>query len=166
MPETGAGIAASVVHDHRQGIAARLLGERGGRPGMTASVRAVLRDHAACRLTGVPDEDIPVACTVDDDGFHSFTAAMPCTEPRCVAHERDQRWLDRLNDRLGPALHSSLPGGDALVDALAEFEGSHFWAARDPGSEDAERAARWHPELVRLAAERFPDLPAPARETP
>ncbi|MFK0213280.1 MULTISPECIES: hypothetical protein [unclassified Streptomyces] len=82
---------------------------------MTASVRAVLRDHAVSRLVGVPDEQIPVACTVDSSGFHLFTAAVPCADPRCVAVERD-READP-----GDAVTHALAKPDARPDKVQQW---------------------------------------------
>ncbi|MFJ8697353.1 hypothetical protein [Streptomyces roseolilacinus] len=120
------------------------------------------RSGAVCGLVGMEDDAIAVEYTVNDTGFHSYRAAVPCTAPACVAYERDRQWVYALHARLDAAGSRDLVD-DRLERVFYEFEDSYFWAAREMDRERTERTARLRAELVRLAAARFPDLPAPAQ---
>ncbi|WP_438297826.1 hypothetical protein [Streptomyces sp. HUAS TT7] len=149
-----------IEHVHQEGITADLLAARGGFRGMEDDVRRCLREDAPCGLTGTADASITVTYTVRaEDGFHEYRGAAWCAEPGCVAFERENAWVQALHRLLDTDPGRDLSWSDPLDHAFAQFEGVYWWAARHPTPERLERAAHWRPELARLVAERFPDLP-------
>jgi hypothetical protein len=150
-----------ITHDVEEGIAAHLLVARGGHAGMEDDVRGELRKSVPCGLATVSDEEVVVHRTAGEDGFLTYRASVPCAEPGCVTFERENQWVLALHRRLDDAGERDMVH-DPLERAFSEFEGVYWWAARHPTSERLEHVARWRPELARLAAARFPDLPAPA----
>lgn len=154
--------AGTIVHETEEGLTGDLLGRRGGDAGMAADLRQELRADTPCHLAGLDDAEITVHHTVDERGFHTFRVSTPCTQPGCVVLDRERRWVSELHQRLDAAAggYARRRMDDPLERVFSEFEGVYVWAACEPTEERLKRAAYWRSELTRLAAARFPDLPA------
>lgn len=150
---------APIAHTAETSIVARLPAAHGGHAAMEYDLRHELRADAPCGLAAVPDEEIAVDRTAGEGGLLTYRASVPCAEPGCVAFAREQQWVRALHRLLDGAGERDLTH-DPLERALAEFEAVYVWAARQPTPQRLERAERWRPELARLAAARFPGLPA------